>query len=479
MHEDVVHRFLERVRVDALGHRQVALRVHVDAQDAVALLGERGSQVQRRRRLGDATLLVGERDDLGLSFHGGSDARLLERLPVGIRMTRVDSCMATTMRAWPRARASSRPGWRSAWQDKRILISLGAGGVGKTTTSAALALGLAMRGAKVAVVTIDPAPRLATALGLAELAGEPRRIEDETLRRPMDCRSRASCGRCGWTSRGPSTRSSPAWSPTTQAREEILANPVYRELSSAVAGSHELSAVAKLHELHEEHDFDVIVLDTPPSRNALDFLEAPGRLLGFLDGRALQVFLAPGGMTARLFGRGHGARLLDLRPRHGRRHALANCRASSARWAASSTASANAPRGVEELLRSPRTAFLIVTSPEREAGARGAVPGRPAGGGGQPAAELIVNRVHTHGLGGQDVARAGRAPWPRGSASSWPRRVAHNLADFDVLARRDRETIAELAATLDGPGEPIVVGQLDEEVQDLLGLARIAEQLLG
>ncbi len=94
--------------------------------------------------------------------------------------------------------------------------------------------------------------------------------------------------------------------PDATAREEILANPVYRELSGAVAGSHELSAIAKLYELHEEHDFDVIVLDTPPSRNALDFLNAPTRLLGFLEGRALQVFLAPGGLTARLFGRGTG-----------------------------------------------------------------------------------------------------------------------------------------------------------------------------
>ncbi len=109
--------------------------------------------------------------------------------------------------------------------------------------------------------------------------------------------------------------------PDERAREEILANPVYRELSTAVAGSHELSAIAKLYELHEEHDFDVIVLDTPPSRNALDFLDAPGRLLGFLEGRALQVFLAPSGLTARAVRPRHRARVLDLRARHRRGHA--------------------------------------------------------------------------------------------------------------------------------------------------------------
>ncbi len=109
--------------------------------------------------------------------------------------------------------------------------------------------------------------------------------------------------------------------PDERAREEILANPVYRELSTAVAGSHELSAIAKLYELYEEHDFDVIVLDTPPSRNALDFLDAPGRLLGFLEGRALQVFLAPERADGARVRARHGARVLDLRARHRRGHA--------------------------------------------------------------------------------------------------------------------------------------------------------------
>ncbi len=95
-------------------------------------------------------------------------------------------------------------------------------------------------------------------------------------------------------------------SPDARSREEILANPVYRELSSAVSGVQELGAVTKLYELYSEHDFDVIVLDTPPSRNALDFLEAPENMLHFLEGRALKVFLAPGGLAARLFGRGTG-----------------------------------------------------------------------------------------------------------------------------------------------------------------------------
>src|ERR1019366_2391580 len=186
---------------------------------------------------------------------------------------------------------------------KRVLVCVGAGGVGKTTTSAALALGLARAGQKVAVVTIDPARRLASALGLQELSGEPRRIAPE-----MFAEQGVEIEGELWAMMLDAKRTFDEiivrLAPDRQAREEILANPIYRELSTAVSGSHELSAIAKLYELYEEHDFDVIVLDTPPSRNALDFLDAPNRLLGFLHGRALQVFLAPGGLTARLFGRG-------------------------------------------------------------------------------------------------------------------------------------------------------------------------------
>jgi anion-transporting ArsA/GET3 family ATPase len=265
--------------------------------------------------------------------------------------------------------------------------------------------------------------------------------------------------------------------PDPTAREEILANPVYRELSSAVAGSHELSAVAKLHELHEEHDFDVIVLDTPPSRNALDFLEAPGRLLGFLDGRALQVFLSPGGMTARLFGRGT-ALVFSIFARVTGVDMLSELSRFFRSLGGVIDGFRERTKGVDELLHSPLTAFLIVTSPEREAAREARFLAERLAAAGRPAAELIVNRVHTNGLAGQDAEELATM-LARQLGAPLATRVAHNLSDFDVLSRRDRETIDELAATLAGTTAPIVVGQLDEEVQDLLGLARIAEQLFG
>jgi anion-transporting ArsA/GET3 family ATPase len=371
------------------------------------------------------------------------------------------------------AAASSRSGLSTRLRGKRVLVCVGAGGVGKTTTSAALALGLAQRGQKVAVVTIDPARRLASALGLAELPSQPQRIEPA-----MFAEQGVAIDGELWAMMLDAKRTFDDLivhlAPDESAREEILANPVYGELSTAVAGSHELSAIAKLYELHEEHDFDTIVLDTPPSRNALDFLDAPGRLLGFLEGRALQVFLGPSGLTARVFGRGTAlvfaifARVTGV-----------DMLGELSRFFRSLTGVIDGfgerTREVAALLRAPQTTFLIVTSPEPE-------PAREArflldrlAAKGMSVGELIVNRVHTHGLRGHSTRDVAELLAPA-LGERLAARVAGNLADFDVLTTRDRATVAQLSEAW-GEHQPILVAHLDEDVQDLLGLARIAEQL--
>ena len=189
-----------------------------------------------------------------------------------------------------------------------VCVCVGPGGVGKTTVSAAIGVGLAARGKKVIVVSIDPAKRLASALGLDELPGEPHRIDPGEL-----AGGEADAGGMLVAS-GETQPGGELWAmvldskrtfdglveklaPDESARNEVLSNRIYRELSSAVAGSQEFTAMAKLYELHREGDWDVIVLDTPPSRNALDFLDAPERLTRFLDGRALKLLSAPGGLA--------------------------------------------------------------------------------------------------------------------------------------------------------------------------------------
>jgi len=356
---------------------------------------------------------------------------------------------------------------------KRVLVCVGAGGVGKTTTSAALALGLAQRGQKVAVVTIDPARRLASALGLAELPSEPQRIEPARFA-AQGIRIEGELWALMLDAKRTFDELIAQLAPGEREREEILANPVYRELSTAVAGSHELSAIAKLYELHEEHDFDVIVLDTPPSRNALDFLDAPGRMLGFLEGRALQVFLGPSGLTARLFGRGT-ALVFSIFARVTGVDMLAELSRFFRSLTGVIDGFGQRTREVGKLLRAPQTSFLVVSSPETEPAqeaefllARLAAKDMPVG-------ELIVNRVHTHGLEGHTAAEV-QELLAATLGERLAARVASNLADFDVLARRDRATIERLSAAAGGR-QPIVVAHLDEDVQDLLGLARIAEQL--
>jgi anion-transporting ArsA/GET3 family ATPase len=360
-------------------------------------------------------------------------------------------------------------------QGKRVCVCLGAGGVGKTTTSAALAFGLAARGQKVAVVTIDPARRLAAALGLGELSGEPRQIE-EGLLAAQGVRAPGELWAMALDVKRTFDEIVTRLSPDARSRDEILANPVYRELSSAVSGVQELGAVTKLYELYSEYDFDVIVLDTPPSRNALDFLEAPENLLNFLDGRALKVFLAPGGFAARLFGRGTGL-VFAIFARVTGVDMLGELSTFFRSLSGILDDFGERTRGVAQLLRDPVTSFLIVTSPESEPAREAVFLAERLTETGMSSDGAIVNRVHLYGLDGRSPDELDALLSAElGDSLAW--RVAGNLADFDVLESRDRDTIARLRRELDEP-DPVIVPHLDEDIQDLAGLARIAEYLFA
>jgi len=358
---------------------------------------------------------------------------------------------------------------------KRVCICLGSGGVGKTTTSAALALGLAARGQKVAVVTIDPAARLASALGLERLSGEPRLIEPSLLaEQGVQCKGEL------WAMmldrKGTFDEIVARLAPDEREREQILANPIYRELSSAVAGSQELSAMAKLYELRHERDFDVIVLDTPPSRNAVDFLETPTRLLGFLEGRALKVFLSPSGLAARVFGRSTSI-VFAIFARVTGVDMLSDLSTFFRSLSGILDGFGERTRGVAELLRERTTTFFIVTSPEHEPAREAEFLAERLAARSMSRGAVIVNRVHFDGLG-ESSAEQVRALLAPDLGDRLASRVAGNLADFDVLVQRDRDTVARLSREL-AEQQPILVPHLDEDVRDIAGLARLAEHLFA
>ena len=172
-------------------------------------------------------------------------------------------------------------------QEKRLVVCVGSGGVGKTTTAAALGLAAARMGRRVLVLTIDPARRLANALGLESFGNEIREIVVDDL--PPGGALFAVMLDAGKTFRAVVERVAP----DQETRDRVFENPVFRVIADNVGSSVEYMATERLYDVYFEGDYDLIVLDTPPVKNALDFLDAPGRLVRFLDRRIMKWFLSP------------------------------------------------------------------------------------------------------------------------------------------------------------------------------------------
>jgi anion-transporting ArsA/GET3 family ATPase len=190
---------------------------------------------------------------------------------------------------------------------RRVVACVGAGGVGKTTLAAALGLGAARRGRRTLVLTIDPAKRLADALGVGTLGPEPSAIPRPVLER-LGVPEGGALFAMMLDMKRTFDELVGRFAPDAAAQERILSNRIYQHVSDALAGSAEYSAMEKVYEMSARPEFDVVVLDTPPSAHALDFLEAPERLIGLLDSRVVQLLLHPafsaGRLGLRLFQRG-------------------------------------------------------------------------------------------------------------------------------------------------------------------------------
>ena len=355
---------------------------------------------------------------------------------------------------------------------KRVVICAGSGGVGKTTTSAALAMGLAAEGKRVAVITIDPAKRLADSLGLEDLDNEPRLVDPERFKgHGLEMQGEL------WAMMLDAKRTFDELigrlAPDAKTRDEVLANRIYQELSSAVAGSQEFTAIAKLYDLDRSGEYDVLVLDTPPSRNALDFLDAPDRLTGFLEGRALKVFLAPTGLAAKVMGRGTSVVFGVLRRVTGV-DLLQDLSVFFRALGGLIDGFRERAAGVKKLLADPATTFLIVTSPEREPVDEAIFFRGKLREAGMPFGGLIVNRVQLDLVAGDPDEEAARLDGDL--SDELKQKVADTLRELQVLAARDRASLERLMDELDEP-DPVIVPLLDGDVHDVDGLVLVHEHL--
>jgi anion-transporting ArsA/GET3 family ATPase len=349
--------------------------------------------------------------------------------------------------------------------EHRIVICSGSGGVGKTTVAAVLAMEAAQGGRRAVVVTIDPAKRLADALGLGGegIGNVAKRIEGswpgELWAVMLDTKS---------TFDDLVTR----YSTDPAQAERILANRFYKNISGALSGTQEYMAMEKLYELHADEGFDLVVVDTPPSRNALDFLDAPRRLTRFLDHRLYRVLMTPtrGMMKA------------------------VNVAAQAFVRSVSKVVGGDvfndavmffqAFDGMEEgfrqradvvldVLTSPATAFVLVASPHRDTVDEARFFAEKLGEADISVSALIVNRMHPTFTDALPESLRERAATLEGTDLGG---LYRNLADFALVAGREEEHLAGLTEQV-APAPVVRVPFLRSDVHDLDGLALVGDHL--
>jgi anion-transporting ArsA/GET3 family ATPase len=356
----------------------------------------------------------------------------------------------------------------AALAERRILVVCGPGGVGKTTTAAALALEAARRGRRVLVCTIDPSRRLATSLGLARLSGTPRELDLARFRPRRPGRLHAMTLDVKSTFDAIVERHAP----DAEARRRILDNRFYRHISAALAGSHEYMAMEKLLELSADERFELVVLDTPPTRHALDFLEAPDRLMSFLDASVLRYVLKPyfaaGRLTLRVATR-TGAAALRLADRYLGLQFLQDLSEFFLAFGSLYDGFKERAGKVFALLRDPGAGFVVVAAPGSFALEEAAYFHRRLLEKRMGFVGFVVNRVHPDPASG-DVAR-GAAP------------VSPELAEVLLAICRDQQRLAAIerrhvARLSVDTREPVaIVPELESDVHDLRGLAEVGALL--
>jgi anion-transporting ArsA/GET3 family ATPase len=355
---------------------------------------------------------------------------------------------------------------------RRVLVCVGAGGVGKTTLSATLALLSAAQGKKALVCTIDPARRLANSLGLKELGNEEAVISRELLEQagvPPKAELRAMM-----------LDMKRSWDEmigrfaAPESRSRILENRYYQTLSTTLAGSQEYIALDKMWELRHQRDYGMIVLDTPPTAHALDFLDAPNRILDFLDNDAARWLLAPALKAGKLgfklfnFGGSFAAKTLS---RLTGTQLLADLADFMFAISGMYGGFRERAKAVREMLASPETSFVLVTTPHPERLAETIHFHELLKENRMDVAAVVVNRVHTPV---PEQARSEVAGLPEALKV----KLEQTFAETQALADHDRAAVETLRARV-SPTPLVEIPRFDLDVHDVKGLWTLGQILLG
>jgi anion-transporting ArsA/GET3 family ATPase len=342
--------------------------------------------------------------------------------------------------------------------DRRIVVCCGSGGVGKTTVSATFALAAARAGRRACVVTVDPARRLADALGVQSLLNTPTEVTGDwpghLFALMLD-------------TKGTFDALVHRYARTSEQAESILANRLYQNLAGALSGTQEYMAMEKLYELVDSGEFDVVVVDTPPTRNALDLLDAPRRLTRFLENRLFRALLLPTRMSLRAVGVATQALLRTISKVAGAeivQDAVAFFQAFEGMEEGFRTRAG----AVRELLADPATAFVLVTSARPDAIAEAGFFAEKLLEREITPAALVVNRIHPS-FGTNEpptVVPPELAP------------LEENLASMRSVAAREEQAYAGLATQV----APAPIGRIPlfgHDVHELTALQRTADHLFA
>jgi anion-transporting ArsA/GET3 family ATPase len=363
----------------------------------------------------------------------------------------------------------------------RIIVCCGSGGVGKTTTAAAIGLRAAERGRQVCVLTVDPARRLAQSMGLTSLDNTPRLVDG------IDDQAGGSLHAMMLDMKRTFDEIVEAHADPGRAKQ-ILANPFYQSLSSSFAGTQEYMAMEKLGQLRRSDEWDLIVVDTPPSRSALDFLDSPERLGRFLDGRLIRVLTAPvkaGRPFGRVLNAGFSVMTGALTKLLGGQ-VLRDAQTFIAAFDTMFGGFRERADATYKLLQTPGTSFLVIATPEPDALREASYFVERLAEERMPLAGLILNRVHSAGVVSLSAARSLAAAETleavqnEGAATTSPGGYSVTAAALRLhaermnLGERERRVAGSFMST--HPAVPVIeVPALPDDVHDLAGLRRVGE----